>query len=94
MPTGDDSYHADQRRALAEQLDGKVNDLMRAGVSDDSTLLAYMALELPLFKRLMDISGKGGMNDLVNAYPGLYRLAKLLELIAAGIQSGDIEVPE
>jgi len=94
VPPGADGYHADQRRALAELLDGKVNDLMRAGIGDDFTLLAHMAPELPLFKRLMDISGKGEMNDLVNAYPGLYRLAKLLELIAAGIQSGDIEVPE
>lgn len=94
VPPGEDIYHADQRRALAELLDGKVNDLMRAGVGDDLVLLAHMAPEMPLFKRLMGISGKGGMNDLVNAYPGLYHLAKLLELIAAGIQSGDIEVPE
>ena len=94
VPPGEDSYHADQRRSLAELLDGKVNDLMRAGVGDDLVLLAHMAPEMPLFKRLMDISGKGRMNDLVNAYPGLYHLAKLLELIATGIQSGDIEVPE
>lgn len=32
--------------------------------------------------------------DLWDAYPGLYRFAKLLELIAAGIQSGDIKVPQ
>ena len=32
------------------------------------------------------------INDLSDAYPGLYRFTKLLELIAAGIQAGDIEV--
>ena len=94
MPNRTDAYNIDQRRALAELLDGKVNDLIRAGFGDGVMLLAHIAPEMPLFKRLMDISGKGGMNDLVDAYPGLYRLAKLLELIAAGIQSGDIEVPQ
>jgi hypothetical protein len=85
MPAGNDA-HVMQRRILAERLNGKVNDLMQAGVGDDLTLLAHMAPEMSLFKRLMDISGDGGMNDLWDAYPGLYRFAKLLEGIAACIQ--------
>jgi hypothetical protein len=92
-PGGDDTYLVAQRRALAELLDGKVDDLVRAGISDDFMLMAGMAPEMPLFKRLMDISVEGGMNDLWDTYPGLYRFTKLLELIAAGIQSGDIKVP-
>ena len=92
--TSDDTYRDAQRRALAELLEGKVNDLTRAGVSDDFRLLALMAPEIPLFKRLMDISGEGGLNDLLAPYPGLYRFAKLLERIAAGIQSGDLKVPQ
>lgn len=92
-PAGDDTYLDAQRRALAELLDGKVNELVRAGIDDDFMLMALMAPEMPLFKRLMDISGKGGLNDLWSVYPGLYRFAKLLELIATGIQSGDLKAP-
>ena len=93
VPASDDTYRVSQRRALAELLDSKVNELMRAGVADDFMLLSHMAPDMPLFKRLMDLSDGDGMNDLCAVYPGLYRFAKLLELIAAGIQSGDIEVP-
>jgi hypothetical protein len=93
VPASDDTYHVSQRRALAELLDSKVNELMRAGVADDFMLLSHMAPDMPLFKRLMDLSDGNGMNDLCAEYHGLYRFAKLLELIAAGIQSGDIEVP-
>ncbi len=92
-PPGEDNYRVAEQRAIAELLDGKVIDLLRAGVGDDLMLMAHMAPEMPLFKRLMDISGAGEMNDLCAAYPGLHRFAKLLELVAAGIQSGDIEVP-
>jgi len=38
------------------------------------------------------VSDGSGMNDLCAEYPGLYRFAKLLALIAIGIQSGEIEV--
>jgi hypothetical protein len=78
---------------LAELLDKKVNGLVKTGVSDDSILLSHMETDMPLFKQLMDLSDKDEMNELCAAYPGLYRFAKLLERIAAGIQSGDIDIP-
>lgn len=93
ISAGDNTYRVSQRRALAELLDGKVNELDRAGITDDFMLLSHMAPDMPLFKRLMDLSDGDDMNDLCNVYPGLYRFAKLLERIATGIQSGDIEVP-
>ena len=93
LSAGDNTYRVSQRRALAELLDGKVNELDRAGITDDFMLLSHMAPDMPLFKRLMDLSDGDDMNDLCNVYPGLYRFAKLLERIATGIQSGDIEVP-
>ncbi len=93
LSASDNIYRVAQRQALAELLDGKINDLLRAGVTDDFMLLSHMAPVMPMFKRLMDLSDGDGMNDLCAVYPGLYRFAKLLELIAARIQSGDIEVP-
>lgn len=47
-------------------MDYKVGNLMWAGVHDDCALLAYMAPEILSLKRLMDIDGKSGMNDLVD----------------------------
>lgn len=93
VSTDDNACRVFQRRALAELLDRKVNELARAGIGDDFTLLVHMEPDMHLFKRLMDLSDGSGMNDLCAEYPGLYRFAKLLELIAIGIQSGEIEVP-
>lgn len=93
ISSSEDASRIAEQRAIAELLDGKFNDLVRAGVGDDLMLMAHMAPEMPLFKRLMDLSGEGGVSALCGAYPGLYRFAKLLEMIAAGIRSGDIEVP-
>ena len=92
-PPNLDNARVAEQRAIAEQLNSKMIALLRAGVDDDLMLMTRMAPDLYLFKRLLDISGKGGVDDLCVAYPGLYRFAKLLELLAAGIQSGDIEVP-
>lgn len=93
ISAGDNTSCVSQRRELAELLDGKVNELIRAGITDDFMLLSHMASDMPLFKRLMDLSRGGCMNDICAVYPGLYRFAKLLERIATGIQSGEIEVP-
>jgi len=93
VSAGDSTSCVSERRALAELLDGKVNELMRTGITGDFMLLSHMASDMPLFKRLMDLSDGDGMNDLCAIYPGLYQFAKLLERIAAGIQSGEIEVP-
>ncbi len=93
ISAGDNTYRVSERRALAELLDGKVNALIRTGITEDFMLLSPMASDMPMFKRLMDISDGDDMNDLCAIYPGLYRFAKLLEPIAAGILSGEIEVP-
>ncbi len=83
----------DQRQVLAKRLNEKVNMLIRNGINDDLSLLAQMVPDMSLFKKLMDLSGEDGMDDLVDKYDGLYHFAKLLERIAAGIQSGNIKVP-
>jgi hypothetical protein len=96
-PPAEDSARVAERRAIAELLDRKVNELVRAGIHDDFILLILMGQDscpdLRLFKRLIDISREGGLTDLWEAYPGLHRFATQMELIAGGIQSGDVEVP-
>jgi hypothetical protein len=81
-----------QPRALAARLDAQVTALTQGGLTD-SELLVAMTDHLPLFKQLMDQAGPDALSTRCAAYPGLYRLAKVLEQIAAGIAAGDIKVP-
>lgn len=80
------------QRVLAERLDARVKELERTG-AHDIELFAGMVEQMPLFKRLLDMAGPAGMAILCDEYLGLYRYVKMLELIASGIQTGDIEVP-
>ncbi len=76
---------------LAERIDAKVKGLT---VGDDIALFMAMAGDMPDFKRLMDAAGRDGMNELCQRFAGFYRYAKVLETIAAAIESGVIDVPD
>ena len=52
-----------------------------------------MAGHMADFKRLMDTAGQNDMNELGRRFAGFLRYAKILEMIAAGIQSGALKVP-
>jgi hypothetical protein len=79
-------------RAIAAVLDARTADLEEEGIRH-LDLLAHMAPQMPMFWRLMKISKGNELSDLGEEYPGFYRFAKLLELVATGIKSGDIQVP-
>jgi hypothetical protein len=91
-PRGPTPPNAGEPRVLAERLEARVQELSRAGVHDIE-LLVGMAEQMPLFKRLLDMAGPEEFSALCEAYPGLHRYARVLETIASGIASGDIEVP-
>jgi hypothetical protein len=76
---------------LAERIDARVKRLVGR---DDIALFMAMADDMPEFKRLMDAAGQDGMDELCRRLDGFYRYAKVLETIASGIESGEIEVPE
>ena len=82
---------AEQLRIAAE-IDAAMQKLARAG-QDDVTIFAGMASHMVDFKRLMDTAGQDGMNELGRRFAGFLRYAKILEMIAAGIQSGALKVP-
>ena len=46
---------------------------------------------MPFFKMLLD-SGQDTMDELCRRFAGFYHYAKILETLAAGIQSGAIQV--
>ena len=82
-----------EQMQIASMIDTKVQALSGAGY-DDATILGEMLDYMPGFKRLMDTSQRGDMDELCRRFPSFYRYAKILESVAAGIQSGSIKVPK
>ncbi len=77
----------------ADLIDARVKAIAESG-ADDLAIFADMADCMPAFKRLMDASTGDDMDRLAVRYAGCYRYAKILETVAAGIQSGQIVVPK
>jgi len=77
---------------IAAKLDAKVQRLLGLGY-DDLAIFVEMADDMPDFKRLLD-AGHLLMDELCRRFTGFYRYAKILEQIAAGIASGEIQVPK
>ena len=53
-----------------------------------------MAELMPDFKRLVDAALPGEMDSLASQFDGFYRYAKVLETVAGGIATGEIDVPK
>jgi hypothetical protein len=87
-----DTMRLRELRALAAVLDARAVELEAQGIHD-LDLLGEMALQMPLLKRMIEISSENELTGLSKEYPGFYRIAKLLELIATGIPSGGIPEP-
>jgi hypothetical protein len=74
-------------------IDAKMEKLFCDG-NDDLTILGEMFDYVPGFKRLMDTSEPGTMDELCRRLPGFFHYAKILGMVEAGIQSGAIKVPK
>jgi hypothetical protein len=70
-----------------------VKRVVRQG-GDEVAVLTELLDYMPGFKQLLATAGPGEMNQLCERFGGFYRYAKILENLAAGIQSGAIKVPE
>lgn len=82
----------EERRGIAAALDQRMQELIGLGL-DDIDILGAMHDTMARFKRLMD-AGNDEFNQLLRQFPGLKQYAKLLESMAARIQSGEIIVPK
>jgi hypothetical protein len=76
---------------IASRIDTQAQTLIAAG-HDDLTIVTGMLEHLPDFKRLLD-AGQDVMDELCRRFFWFFRYAKVLERMAAGIQSGAITVP-
>jgi len=77
---------------IASRIDATMQALAQTG-KDDVTVLGDMAEHMADFKWLMDIAKPGVMDELRRPFAGFFRYAKILETLAAGIQSGVVTVP-
>ena len=78
---------------IAFRIDAAMQALVRSG-KDDMSIFADMAGHMADFKGLMDTARPGLMGELCRRYAGFHRCAKILETIAAAIQSGAIAMPK
>jgi hypothetical protein len=74
-------------------IDAKMERLVCDG-NDNLTILGEMFDYMPGFKRLMNTSESDTMDELCWRFAGFFHYAKILETVAAGIQSGTIKVPK
>jgi hypothetical protein len=81
-----------QQLDLAARIDAKVQRLIAEG-NDGVTLFVELLGDTPAFRQLLD-AGPHAMDQLGLRFGGFYRYAKILEAIAAGIASGEIQVPK
>ena len=77
---------AEQLR-IAATIDAKMQQLLAARC-DDAANMGEMFDHMAGFKQLMDGSRHGEMDELCQRFPSFYRYAKLLESVAAAMQSG------
>lgn len=78
---------------IASKIDAAMQALARTG-KDDMAVFAEMAEHMADFKWLMDTAKPGVMDELRRRFVGFFQYAKILETVAAGIQSGAIAVPK
>ena len=82
-----------QQLQMAALIDAKMQRILREG-HDEVSILGEMFDYMPGFKRLMDISEPDTMDELCRRFAGFFHYAQILEMVAAGIQSGAIKVPK
>lgn len=78
---------------LATIIDTHVSQFPESQLGDEHLLQSTYDY-MDAFKRILDSSTSVQMDYLCQQYDGFYRFGKLLEAMAEGIASGDIEVPK
>lgn len=78
---------------LAMQIDGKIKKLLKADAEPDE-ILKEMYTYIPAFKRLLDTCRPEEIDEICRQFFGFFHFAEILEDLARGIQSGEIEVPD
>jgi len=79
--------------ALTTQIDTRMRKLLRSD-RDAMAIMVAMADHMPAFRNLIDTAQPEDLNELARRFPGFHEYAEVLEAVAAGIQSGEIDVSQ
>ena len=82
-----------QRKQVAQRIDQWVKGIERKGGGDEQLLMG-MVDYMGSFKNVLDTTTQAQMEGLCSLYPGFFRFAKLLDLLAQGIHDGVIVPPK
>lgn len=77
----------------ATKIDTRMRKLVRSD-KDAMAIMVAMADHMPAFRELIDTMQPEDLDELGRRFPGFHEYAKVLEVAAAGIQSGEIDVPQ
>ena len=82
-----------EQTRLAVMIDTHVMQVLVDGGGDEALLLS-LADPMGTFKQLLETCTSVELHTLCDRYEGLYRFARLLEMLAEGIADGSIPVPD
>lgn len=83
----------DKQKQLAQRIDSWVTSIEETPIGDIE-LFQKAWTQAKLFKELSNMSTKEQMNELCEAYYGLNRYEKLIQLLAEGVRDGIIKLPK
>ena len=77
----------------ATKIDTRMRKLLRSD-KDAMAIMVAMADHMPAFRELIDTTQPEDLDELARRFLGFHEYAEVLEAVAAGIQSGEIDVPQ
>ena len=86
------SVQQTHHQQIAERIHQEVLRLRNAE-ANDLDIFVGMVNHMDTFRTLMDTASPGDMDRLCARYEGFCQYAKILEDIAQGIETGDVQVP-
>ena len=77
----------------AIEIDTRMRKLPRSD-KDAMAIMLAMVDHMPAFRKLIDTAQPEDLDELARRFPGFHEYTEVLEVVAAGIQSGEIDVPQ
>lgn len=78
---------------LASSIDARMESLVLQGITEPLAIVGAMANAMPGFKRIIDTATNDVLDELGQRFAGFHAYGKVLEWLAAKLQSGELVAP-